>query len=105
MNIHLKVIKRFGGNVQIKYIKTFLGKFKVQIFMIFVVLNVHILKEKKKISQYLMSNNINYEPQKTFDSLKGVNNGLLSYDFYLSEYNLLIEFQGQQHEKILQRFS
>lgn len=25
-------------------------------------------------------------------------NGLLSYDFYLPQYNLLIEYQGEQHE-------
>ena len=26
-------------------------------------------------------------------------NGLLSYDFYLIDYNILIEYQGLQHEK------
>ena len=29
----------------------------------------------------------------------GVNNNLLSYDFYLPDYNMLIECQGIQHEK------
>ena len=40
-----------------------------------------------------------YIPQKTFDGLIGVNNGLLSYDFYISRLNLLIEYHGGQHEK------
>lgn len=51
-----------------------------------------------KIAEYLMSNKIYYIQQKTFDNLIGVGNGKLSYDFYLPEYNLLIEFQGKQHE-------
>jgi very-short-patch-repair endonuclease len=29
---------------------------------------------------------------------------LLSYDFYLPKYNLLIEFQGLQHEKYIPGF-
>ena len=29
----------------------------------------------------------------------GINNGSLSYDFYLPNLNLLIEYQGIQHEK------
>lgn len=40
-----------------------------------------------------------YNPQKTFSGLVGVGGGLLSYDFYLPNYKLLIEFQGEQHEK------
>ncbi len=38
-----------------------------------------------------------YIPQKKFDGLVGLGNGLLSYDFYLPQYNLLIEYQGKQH--------
>ena len=38
--------------------------------------------------------------QKTFKGLIGLGNGLLSYDFYLPKYNLLIEFQGKQHEQV-----
>ena len=29
----------------------------------------------------------------------GVNNNLLSYDFYLPDYNMLVECQGIQHEQ------
>ena len=44
--------------------------------------------------------NVNYYiPQKEFDGLIGLKGGLLSYDFYLPRYNLLIEYQGIQHEQ------
>lgn len=35
--------------------------------------------------------------KKTFQDLKGRNNACLRFDFYLPEYNLCIEFNGQQH--------
>jgi len=44
------------------------------------------------------NNNIYFIPQKTFKNLLGVGNGLLSYDFYLPKYNLLIEYQGEYHD-------
>lgn len=34
----------------------------------------------------------------------GVNGKKLSYDFYLPQYNLLIEFQGKQHEQPIEYF-
>jgi hypothetical protein len=49
--------------------------------------------------------NIKYHiPQKTFNGLIGIGGGLLSYDFYLPNYNLLIEYQGMQHEKYCRGF-
>lgn len=51
------------------------------------------------ISTYLLFNNINFENQKRFSDLLGVGGGNLSYDFYLPQYNLLIEYQGEQHFK------
>lgn len=57
-----------------------------------------------KISEYLISNNIYFIQYKTFDNLIGVGNRKLSYDFYLPDYNLLIEFQGKQHEKPIDYF-
>lgn len=36
--------------------------------------------------------------QKTFNDLRGLGNKLLLYDFYLPQYNLLIEYQGQFHD-------
>jgi len=58
-------------------------------------------KGEVKISNYLIVNNINYIPQKEFNNLIGLGGGNLSYDFYLPQYNLLIEFQGEQHEKFI----
>ena len=49
-------------------------------------------------------NKIYYIPQKEFDNLKGVGGGLLSYDFYLHNLNLLIEYHGIQHEKYCRGF-
>ena len=48
--------------------------------------------------------NVFFIPQKTFDGLVGLKNGLLSYDFYLPQFNLLIEYQGRQHEKYIPGF-
>jgi len=36
--------------------------------------------------------------QKTFEGLLGIRNGLLSYDFFIPKYNLLIEYQGEFHD-------
>lgn len=54
-----------------------------------------------EIYNYLATRNINFTPQKTYEGLVGIRGGNLSYDFYLPEYNLLIEYQGEQHEKFI----
>ena len=59
---------------------------------------------EKKINKFLSEHNIKYIPQHKFSGLKGVGNRLLSYDFYLPDYNLLIEFQGEQHERSVEYF-
>lgn len=55
-------------------------------------------------SNYFDINNIAYEGQKTFSNLKSDNNYSLRYDFFLPDYNLLIEYQGQQHEMPIEYF-
>lgn len=50
-----------------------------------------------KIREFLELNFIKNINQKTFDGLIGLNGGNLSYDFYLPDYELLIEYQGEQH--------
>lgn len=50
---------------------------------------------EKYIRNYLDVYNIKYVPQKRFQDLKDKN--YLSYDFYLPDYNILIEYQGIQH--------
>lgn len=51
------------------------------------------------IEHILYENNINFVYEKSFEWLKGVKNGLSSLDFYLPNYNIAIECQGEQHFK------
>lgn len=48
-----------------------------------------------KMRLLLEQNNIKYEPEKTFSWLK--NKREMPLDFYLPEYNIAIECQGEQH--------
>lgn len=57
-----------------------------------------------RIYYYLRKNNINFISQKTFEDLRGENHGMLPYDFYLPDHNILIEFQGEQHERPIKYF-
>lgn len=57
------------------------------------------IKGEDKISQYLLDHNIQFVSHKTYDDLRGIGGGKLSYDFYLPDFNLLIEYQGEQHER------
>lgn len=54
---------------------------------------------ERMISNILNYYHIFYIPQYTFDDLVSNKNGKLSYDFYLPNHNLLIEYQGAQHYK------
>lgn len=47
------------------------------------------------VEDFLINHNIKYEPQKRFPDLKDTNP--LSYDFYLYELGIVIEYQGEQH--------
>lgn len=53
---------------------------------------------EKRIRRYLNDNNIKYIYEKKYDDLVGVGKHKLSYDFYLEDYNCLIEYQGQYHD-------
>jgi hypothetical protein len=55
-------------------------------------------KGEKRIKDFFNLNVIDYISQKEFDGLIGLGGGNLSYDFYLSDYNLLIEYQGEFHD-------
>jgi predicted nucleic acid-binding Zn-ribbon protein len=52
---------------------------------------------ERQIEKWLNDNNIEYETQKTFNNLKGNKNRKLRFDFYLSNYNIAIEYDGEQH--------
>ena len=54
------------------------------------------------INKILDTLNLNYETQQTFDDLK--DDRLLSYDFYLPDQNILIEYQGIQHYQPIDYF-
>lgn len=56
-------------------------------------------KGEKRIKKFLELNRFIYQPQKIYTNLLGLGNCNLSYDFYLPDYNLLIEYQGIQHEQ------
>lgn len=54
-------------------------------------------KGVKSIQKYLQQQNIQYITEKRFDDCR--NTLTLPFDFYLTEYNLCIEFDGEQHFK------
>ena len=56
------------------------------------------------IRQYLNSVEIDYENHKTFPDLFGTGGGHLSYDFYIPSLNILIEYQGKQHDTPIEYF-
>lgn len=56
------------------------------------------------ISQALQNLNILYVQQKVFKDLLSNKGKNLKFDFYLPEYNICIEFQGEQHYMIIPLF-
>ena len=54
-------------------------------------------KGEKRVEKYLKSNNISFKNQKRFKDCKY--RSLLPFDFYLPDYNICIEFDGEQHFK------
>jgi very-short-patch-repair endonuclease len=52
-------------------------------------------KGEKKIRNFLIENNINYTSQKKFKDCKYIKE--LLFDFYLTDYNICIEYDGKQH--------
>lgn len=51
------------------------------------------------ISRALDNIGIDYEEQKRFYDLRGAAGKKLSFDFYISSISLLIEYQGEQHDR------
>lgn len=56
-------------------------------------------KGENEIEKILNELNISYEKQKRLDEIKKA-----PFDFYLPDYNLLIEFQGRQHYEPVSKF-
>lgn len=57
-------------------------------------------KGERKVRAWLLKNNIIFQEQKVFI----INNHKLRVDFYLPEYNYVIEYNGQQHYKPINFF-
>ena len=57
----------------------------------------NISKGEDKIKNLLNKYNINFEEQKKFQNCKNIKE--LPFDFYLPNYNICIEFDGEQHFK------
>jgi len=57
---------------------------------------------ERRIEAYLKNREIKYEREKTFPGC--VNKRNLRFDFYLPDYNLIIEFDGDQHNKFTENF-
>lgn len=54
----------------------------------------------QKIYSLLTDNNILFEQEKTFSTCISPKGNWLPFDFYLPEYNILIEYDGEQHYKV-----
>lgn len=53
---------------------------------------------EEKIIDILKNNNIVFQTQKTFDNCRFLDTNMLArFDFYLQDYNILIEYDGRQH--------
>ena len=64
----------------------------------------NIVKGEKVIADFLLKRNIKFKLHQTYEDLIGIKRKELSYDFYLYDYNLLIEFQGEQHDHPVEFF-
>jgi len=60
-------------------------------------------KGERLIMLVLDNNNISYDIQKRFNNLRDAS--MLSYDFYIPKYKMLIEYQGIQHFKPVAHFN
>jgi len=63
-----------------------------------------ISKGEKQIAQFFDLHNIDYVREKTFKDCVNFCGNSLRYDFYLEQFNILIEYQGQHHEKPVNKY-
>lgn len=59
-------------------------------------------KGELKIASILSDKKIKYEKEYTYDNCRNINP--LPFDFYLPEYNILIEYDGKQHFEAIDYF-
>jgi len=63
-----------------------------------------ISKGELKIAQFFDLNNIEYTREKTFKNCLSSKGNCLRFDFYLEQFNILIEYQGQHHLKPVNKY-
>lgn len=61
-------------------------------------LYIHVLEQQFR--EFLETNNIEFETQKSFDDLKSKKNYKLRFDFYLFDYDLLVELDERGHRSM-----
>ena len=59
--------------------------------------NAYRSSYENMVADYLYDSGIQYCHDKTYDDLFGRNNGKLKYDFYIIDYGIIIETDGEQH--------
>jgi hypothetical protein len=59
-------------------------------------------KGEKKIRLFLKKYKIKFTSQKTFKNCKNIR--MLPFDFYIPQYNMCIEFNGEQHYRPVKYF-
>lgn len=57
---------------------------------------------ERRISIYLDRHNVKYKTQHTFDDCRYKK--CLPFDFYLTDYNVCVEYDGEQHFKVVNHF-
>jgi len=65
---------------------------------VFISKNFTEILQEEYNKLFKSDDNTYFIPQKTFEGLIGLGGGLLSYDFYIPKYNILIEYQGEFHD-------
>lgn len=93
-NNKTKILHKSCGNEFIQVIKTHLSGCGCP--------KCRTSKGEILIDNFLKMNNIQYITQKTFNECKFVNK--LKFDFYLPEFNICIEFDGEQHYRPIRHF-
>jgi hypothetical protein len=62
----------------------------------------HVSFGEKCIRKWLLEHNLNFNPQYSYKDLTGFSGRSLSFDFYVINHNLLIEYDGEQHFRPVQ---
>ena len=63
-----------------------------------------ISKGELKIAQFFDVLHINYIREQTFKECVSAKGNCLRFDFYLEQFNLLLEYQGHHHEKPVNKY-